>query len=46
VVGGTIPAQDAEALRGMGVRAVFPMGTPLPEIVAYFRAFQRGGVDG
>jgi methylmalonyl-CoA mutase C-terminal domain/subunit len=37
VVGGTIPAQDAEALRAMGVRGVFPMGTPLPDIVAYFR---------
>jgi methylmalonyl-CoA mutase C-terminal domain/subunit len=38
VVGGTVPAADAEALRGMGVEAVFPMGTPLPEIVSYFRA--------
>ena len=28
VVGGTIPARDAEALRAMGVHAVFPMGTP------------------
>ena len=42
VVGGTIPARDADALRGMGVRAVFPMGTPLPEIVTYFRSFRRG----
>ncbi len=42
VVGGTIPARDADALRAMGVRRVFPMGTPLPEIVAYFRSFQRG----
>ena len=41
VVGGTIPAGDAEALRGMGVRAVFPMGTTLPEIVAYFRSLPR-----
>ena len=41
VVGGTIPASDAEALRAMGVRAVFPMGTTLPEIVAYFRSFRR-----
>jgi methylmalonyl-CoA mutase C-terminal domain/subunit len=40
VVGGTIPASDAEALRAMGVRAVFPMGTPLPEIVSYFRSFR------
>jgi methylmalonyl-CoA mutase C-terminal domain/subunit len=41
VVGGTIPASDADALRAMGVRAVFPMGTTLPEIVSYFRSFQR-----
>ena len=41
VVGGTIPAGDAEALRAMGVRAVFPMGTTLPEIVAYFRSLPR-----
>ena len=41
VVGGTIPARDAEALRAMGVRAVFPMGTTLPEIVSYFRSFRR-----
>jgi methylmalonyl-CoA mutase C-terminal domain/subunit len=43
VVGGTIPARDAVALRAMGVRAVFPMGTPLPEIVSYFRSFPRMG---
>ena len=43
VVGGTIPARDAEALRALGVREVFAMGTPLPEIVAYFRSFERGG---
>ncbi|MBI2467580.1 MAG: cobalamin B12-binding domain-containing protein [Candidatus Rokubacteria bacterium] len=42
VVGGTIPAKDAEALRTMGVREVFPMGTPLPEIVRYFRLLRRG----
>ena len=41
VVGGTIPARDAAALRAMGVQAVFPMGTPLPEIVSFFRAFRR-----
>jgi methylmalonyl-CoA mutase C-terminal domain/subunit len=41
VVGGTIPASDADALRTMGVRAVFPMGTTLPEIVSYFRSFRR-----
>jgi methylmalonyl-CoA mutase C-terminal domain/subunit len=41
VIGGTIPPADAAALRGMGVQAVFPMGTPLPDIVAYFRALPR-----
>jgi methylmalonyl-CoA mutase C-terminal domain/subunit len=41
VVGGTIPALDVDALRQLGVRAVFPMGTPLPEIVVYFRGFRR-----
>ena len=38
VVGGTVPAKDAVALQAMGIRRVFPMGTALPEIVAYFRA--------
>lgn len=38
VVGGTIPAKDAEALQAMGIRRVFPMGTTLPQIVAYFRS--------
>ncbi len=42
VVGGTIPAKDAEALQATGVRRVFPMGTTLPEIVAYFRSFEQG----
>jgi methylmalonyl-CoA mutase C-terminal domain/subunit len=41
VVGGTIPARDAQALSAMGVARVFPMGTPLPEIVAFFRALPR-----
>ena len=43
VVGGTIPASDAGQLRAMGVRAVFPMGTSLTEIVSYFRSFPRAG---
>ncbi len=42
VVGGTIPSKDAEALAAMGVRRVFPMGTPLPEIIAFFTSFRRG----
>lgn len=44
VVGGTIPAKDAEALTAMGVRRVFPMGTALPDIVAFFRTLDRGEV--
>jgi methylmalonyl-CoA mutase, C-terminal domain len=42
VVGGTIPFRDAAALEAMGIRRVFPMGTPLPEIVTFFKSFQRG----
>ena len=37
VVGGTIPPRDVEPLRSLGVDRVFPMGTPLPEIVAAFK---------
>jgi len=37
VVGGTIPPRDVEPLRAMGVAEVFPMGTPLPVIVAAFK---------
>jgi methylmalonyl-CoA mutase, C-terminal domain len=37
VVGGTIPPRDIEPLRTLGVERVFPMGTPLPEIVAAFK---------
>ncbi len=32
-VGGIIPADDAEALRGMGVAAVFGPGTPMSAVV-------------
>jgi methylmalonyl-CoA mutase C-terminal domain/subunit len=42
VVGGTIPTRDAEALARLGVRRVFPMGTPLPEIVGFFQSLHRG----
>jgi methylmalonyl-CoA mutase C-terminal domain/subunit len=38
IVGGTIPAQDVPTLRALGVQAVFPVGTPLPKIVAEVRA--------
>lgn len=37
VVGGIIPPRDVEALRALGAHRVFPMGTPLPEVVAAFR---------
>ena len=33
-VGGTIPPRDREELRRLGVAAVFPVGTPLPDAVA------------
>ena len=36
VVGGTIPPRDVPALVALGVSRVFPMGTPLPEIVKFF----------
>ena len=38
VVGGTIPPRDLESLKALGVSAVFPMGTPLTDIVAAFKA--------
>jgi methylmalonyl-CoA mutase, C-terminal domain len=37
VVGGTIPPRDVETLLALGVSRVFPMGTPLPEIVKFFQ---------
>lgn len=33
-IGGTIPPDDAAALRRLGVAGVFPVGTPLPRVVA------------
>jgi methylmalonyl-CoA mutase C-terminal domain/subunit len=38
VVGGTIPSADIPRLRGAGAGAVFPTGTPLPDVVAGVRA--------
>ena len=37
VVGGTIPAEDADALRDQGVAAVFTPGAPTSEIVDFLR---------
>ena len=36
VVGGIVPPRDVEPLLALGVHRVFPMGTPLPAIVAAF----------
>ena len=37
LVGGTIPAEDAEELRSRGVAAVFTPGAPTSEIVEFLR---------
>ena len=37
VIGGIIPPRDVAELAAVGVAHIFPMGTPLPEIVAAFR---------
>jgi methylmalonyl-CoA mutase C-terminal domain/subunit len=42
VVGGTIPSADARSLEAAGVRRVFAMGTPLPEIVSFFNTLAPG----
>jgi methylmalonyl-CoA mutase, C-terminal domain len=38
VVGGTIPAEDAEELRRLGVAAVFTPGAPTSAIVEFLRS--------
>lgn len=37
VVGGVIPRPDVERLKALGIRGVFPGGTPFAEIVAGIR---------
>ena len=37
VLGGTIPEQDAEALKGQGVAAIFGPGTSLDSVVRFIR---------
>lgn len=37
VVGGTIPGEDAEELKQLGVAAVFTPGAPTSEIVEFLR---------
>ena len=46
VVGGTIPAADADSLLSLGIRRVFPMGTPLPDIVAFFKSLTPESAHG
>ncbi|MGH7342894.1 MAG: cobalamin B12-binding domain-containing protein [Candidatus Rokuibacteriota bacterium] len=38
VVGGIIPPRDVEPLKALGAWAVFPMGTPLTDIVIAFKS--------
>lgn len=41
-VGGVIPSRDFEALRGLGVKGIFPGGTPLQETIEFIRDEVRG----
>jgi methylmalonyl-CoA mutase C-terminal domain/subunit len=41
VVGGNIPARDAEPLKAMGVAEVFPTGSRLEEIVAFMDSLAK-----
>lgn len=43
VVGGVIPKKDVEALKQIGVAAVFPGGTPFSEIAGAIQALVNGG---
>ena len=43
VVGGTIPAADVPRLRGAGVAAVFPTGTPLDSVVSEIKTVISNG---
>jgi len=41
-VGGVIPSRDFEALRGLGVKGIFPGGTPLDQTIAFIRENVKG----
>ena len=43
VVGGAIPPADVPRLLEMGIRAVFPTGTLLSEILSWFQGLRREG---
>jgi methylmalonyl-CoA mutase C-terminal domain/subunit len=45
VVGGTIPAQDVPELTGLGVRAVYGVGTPIGDVVAGVMALEHGSSE-
>lgn len=45
VVGGIIPDRDAQALKDMGIAAVFLPGTPMREIVEFVGAQARKRAD-
>jgi methylmalonyl-CoA mutase, C-terminal domain len=47
-IGGTIPAGHADLLRELGVDAVYPVGSPLPDVVSGLLALadQGGGPAG
>jgi methylmalonyl-CoA mutase C-terminal domain/subunit len=38
VLGGIIPEQDIEKLKKIGVKGVFPAGSDIDEIIAFFKA--------
>ncbi len=38
IVGGNVPARDQAALGELGVRAVFPTGSPLEDIVGFIQS--------
>lgn len=37
VVGGIVPTADVPGLHAAGVKAVFPPGTPIPDVVSFIR---------
>ena len=41
IVGGFIPEEDFDFLKGSGVAEIFPSGTPLQDIVSYIRTHAR-----
>ncbi len=45
VVGGTVPVKDAEALRALGVAAVFTPGSATGDIVTFLRDRLAGSAD-